>query len=33
MRKGREMIPGQALLGATFLLTAVLILVDVFATD
>ncbi len=33
MRKGREMIPGQALLVATFVLTAALILADVFAAD
>ncbi len=31
--KGREMIPGQALLVVTFLLTAVMILADAFAAD
>ncbi len=31
--KGREMIPGQALLVATFLLMAVMILADALATD
>jgi len=33
MRKDREMIPGQTLLVVTFVLTAALILVDVFAAD
>ena len=33
MRKDREMMPGQTLIVVMFLLAAVLIFVDVFATD